>query len=591
VQRARNAVGWTVLEKVLIANRGEIAVRVIRTCRDLGIATVAVHSAADAGALHVRMADEAVALAGVSAQETYLDVAKIIAAVVSSCADGVHPGYGFLAESPDLAAAVLDIGATWIGPPPDAIAKMGDKIASRLTAGAAGVAPVPGTTDPIRTAADVVAFGRAYGFPVAIKASRGGGGRGLRVVEREADAEDSLGAARREASGAFGDDACYLERYLTWPRHVEVQVLADAHGGVAAIGDRDCSPQRRHQKLVEECPAPGLPDEVRRDMGAAAERVAAAVGYRSAGTVEFLYESGQFWFLEMNTRLQVEHPVTEMVFGLDLVEAQLRLAVGEHLDAVVPERRPRGHAIELRINAEDPAGGRFVPSPGTIAHLVAPGGFGTRFDGGYQSGDEVPAVYDSLIGKLVVWAPDRVGAIGRARRALDELVVEGVATTAPLAATILAHPDFIAVEHSTRWVEERVDLAAVRSQPAASTPPTNVTAAQADEVRVNGRWYRLPRSSAGAPPAPRVAPAGAPEAGAGRPAGGGSGRVVAPMQGTVVKVLVALGDEVRSGEPVVVLEAMKMENQVLAERDGTVSAVGVAGGDPVAPGDLLIEIA
>jgi acetyl-CoA/propionyl-CoA carboxylase biotin carboxyl carrier protein len=589
VRRARNAVGWSVLEKVLIANRGEIAVRVIRTCRDLGIKTVAVHSDADARALHVRLADEAVALAGVSARDTYLDVAKIVAAIATSGADGVHPGYGFLAESPELAAVVLDAGATWIGPPPDAIARMGDKIASRLTASAAGVAPVPGTTDPVRTADDVIAFGRANGYPVAIKASRGGGGRGLRVVDREADAAGALDAARREASAAFGDDACYLERYLPWPRHVEVQVLADAHGAVAAIGDRDCSPQRRHQKLVEECPAPGLPDTVRRDMGAAAERVAAAVGYRNAGTVEFLLEGRQFWFLEMNTRLQVEHPVTEMVFGLDLVEAQLRLAAGEHLDAVLPERRPRGHAIEMRINAEDPVGGRFLPSPGTISRLVAPGGFGTRFDSGYESGDEVPAVYDSLIGKLVVWAPERDAAIGRARRALDELVVEGVATTAPLAATIITHPDFAVAAHSTRWVEERLDLSAVPST--ASAPPATAPPSPPDEVQVNGRWYRLPRPSGSAPPAALAARTEPPRRAHGRPAAGGSGRVVAPMQGTVVKVLVAVGDAVRSGEAVVVLEAMKMENQVLAERDGTVATVGVAGGDAVGPGDLLVEIA
>jgi acetyl-CoA/propionyl-CoA/long-chain acyl-CoA carboxylase, biotin carboxylase, biotin carboxyl carrier protein len=579
--------GERVLQKVLIANRGEIAVRVIRTCRDLGIQTVAVHSEVDRTARHVRLADEAVPLDGLTARDTYLDVAAIIAAVRRSGADAVHPGYGFLAEDPAFASAVIDAGATWIGPPPDAIAKMGDKIASRLIADAAGVAPVPGTTDAITDAADVCAFAAVNRYPVAIKASRGGGGRGLRVVERDADAADALESARREALASFGDEQCYLERYLRWPRHVEVQVLADDHGAVAAIGDRDCSSQRRHQKLVEESPAPDLPAAVRIAIGEAAVRVATAVGYRNAGTVEFLYEDGQFWFLEMNTRLQVEHPVTEMVFGIDLVAAQLRLATGERLDTVVLELRPRGHAIELRVNAEDPAAGRFVPSPGTISRLVPPGGFGTRFDAGYDSGDEVPSHYDNLLGKLIVWAPDRDTAIGRGRRALGELVVEGVATTIPLASAILAHPDFAAVRHSTRWVEEQLDLSSLPSADTAGVAPSH-----RDEVEVNGRWYRLPYlgESAGREPVAMRVEQRRPDDD--RPtAPGGTGRVVAPMQGTVVKVLVGVGDEVRIGDPVVVLEAMKMENQLLAERDGRVTDVRVGRGDSVGPGDLLVEIA
>jgi acetyl-CoA/propionyl-CoA/long-chain acyl-CoA carboxylase, biotin carboxylase, biotin carboxyl carrier protein len=573
-------------QRILIANRGEIAVRIIRTCKDLGIETVAVHSDADRGARHVRLADAAVALNGLTARDTYLDRAAIVRAVASSDADAVHPGCGFLAEDPAFASAVIEAGATWIGPPPDAIAKMGDKIVSRLVADAAGVAPVPGTTGPLADADGIRAFAATNGYPVAIKASRGGGGRGLRVVERDADAADALASARREALAAFGDEQCYLERYLSWPRHVEVQVLADEHGAVAAVGDRDCSAQRRHQKLIEESPAPDLPAAVRSAMGEAAVRVAMAVGYRNAGTVEFLYEDGQFWFLEMNTRLQVEHPVTEMVFGMDLVAAQIRLAAGEPLHDVLPELRSRGHAIELRVNAEDPAGGRFVPSPGTIVRLITPGGFGTRFDTGYDSGDDVPSQYDNLIGKLIVWAPDRGTAIGRARRGLAELVVDGVATTIPLASAILAHPEFASMRHSTRWVEERLDLTSLPATGSSGVRPSSV-----DEVQVNGRWYRLARVGDRERQEPEALRRGHRRPETDRPATtAGMGRVAAPMQGTVVKVLVGEGDEVRIGDPVVVLEAMKMENQLLAERDGRVTDVRVGPGDSVGPGDVLLEI-
>ncbi len=589
------------MEKVLVANRGEIAVRIIRTCRDIGVRVVAVFSEPDAGAQHVQLADEAVALTGTSARDTYLDGAAILAAVEASGADAVHPGYGFLAEDASFAAAVEATGATWIGPPAAAIAAMGDKIASRQAADAAGVAVVPGTATPLTDPEAVRAFAAEHGYPVAIKAARGGGGRGLRVVERDEDAAAALESAGREALAAFGDGTCYLERYLAWPRHVEVQLLADAHGAVVALGDRDCSSQRRHQKLLEESPAPDLPDDVRRGLADAAVRMAIAVGYRGAGTVEFLYEDGQFWFLEMNTRLQVEHPVTELVYGLDLVGAQIELAAGARLEVVVGGRAPAGHAIEVRINAEDPAGGRFLPSPGTISRLVVPGGFATRFDGGYQSGDTVSPYYDNLVGKLVVWAPDRSAAIGRARRALGELVVEGVATTAPVAAAILAHADFVAVRHSTRWVEEHPELSSVAPVPTAAVEPDAGSEAAREDVRVNGRWYRVPFMGDG-----RRDPA-VPGAAAGRPrpsrssdpslAGGraasasGSGSVVAPMQGTVVLVLVAVGDEVQAGEAVVVLEAMKMENRLVADRSGRVASVRVASGGSVAPGEVLVEIA
>jgi acetyl-CoA/propionyl-CoA carboxylase biotin carboxyl carrier protein len=595
---------------VLVANRGEIAVRVIRTCRDLGIDTVAVFSEPDATALHVRVADSAVPLTGRTAVETYLDVPAVLQALAASGADAVHPGYGFLAEDATFAAEVLAAGATWIGPPPSAIAAMGDKIASRLTAETAAVAAVPGTRTAVADEAEVRAFAAVNGYPVAIKAARGGGGRGLRVVAGDDDAPEALEAARREAAAAFGDGTCYVERYLAWPRHVEVQVLADAHGAAMALGDRDCSSQRRHQKLIEESPAPDLPDAVRHGLADAAVRMAVAVGYQGAGTVEFLVEGDGFWFLEMNTRLQVEHPVTELVHGLDLVAAQLQLADGVPLERVVAGLEPSGHAIEVRVNAEDPTAGRFLPSPGTITRMVTPGGFGTRFDAGYESGDTIPQFYDNLIGKLVVWAPDRDAAIRRARRALDEIVIEGVATTVPAAALILAHPDFAGVRHSTRWVEERLDFSAL----AVTSAPASVDASLdmgsddlRDEVHVNGRWYRVPYAAAGSAltgngpsgeariatrsPSTRDHSPRERRAGHQHGAGGdGSGRIVAPMQGTVVRVLVAEGDEVTVGDTVLVLEAMKMENRLLAERDGTVSAVRAVAGETVAPGDVLVEL-
>ncbi len=587
------------LSKVVIANRGEIAVRVIRTCRELGIISVAVYSDLDRDALHVRLADEAYALGGQTAAESYLDTAKILDVVARSGADGLHPGYGFFSENADFARAVTDAGVAWIGPPPAAIEVMGDKISSRLAAQRAQVAGVPGTTEVLTSPDEVVAFGEANGWPVAIKAAYGGGGRGMRVVQEASEAAAALESAQREAEKAFGRSESYLERYLTWPRHVEVQVFADTQGHTVYLGSRDCSAQRRHQKLIEEAPAPNIPTATLEAMGDAAVKVAKACGYVNAGTVEFIYQDGDFFFLEMNTRLQVEHPVTEAITGRDLVALQLQIAAGEPLGFTQADVRLDGHAIEVRINAEDPAGGRFLPSPGTITRFRRADGYGVRTDAGYEAGDTVSQYYDNLIAKLVVWGRDREEARRRMLRALGETELTGPATTIPADVAILEHPDFINVEHSTNWVEQRLDLSGISSAPPAGPAPADGEAPRVQrdvDVEVDGRRFQVKLwvpdvapvtvSAGGAarPARPR------PTAGAGGGGGAGSGQVAVPMQGTIVKVLVAVGDAVEVGQAVTVLEAMKMENNITAETSGTVSEVKVKPGDTVGAGDVVVVI-
>jgi acetyl-CoA/propionyl-CoA carboxylase biotin carboxyl carrier protein len=590
----------SVLSKVLIANRGEIAVRVIRTCQELGIATVAVYSDLDRDALHVRLADEAYSLGGQTAAESYLDTEKILAVIRRSGADAVHPGYGFFSENADFARAITGEGVTWIGPPPEAIEVMGDKISSRLAAQRADVASVPGTTDVLTSADEVIAFGEAHGWPVAIKAAFGGGGRGMRVVREASEAAAALESAQREAEKAFGRSESYLERYLTWPRHVEVQVFADMHGNAVYFGTRDCSAQRRHQKLIEEAPAPGIPESTLAAMGEAAVKVAKACGYVNAGTVEFIFQDGDFYFLEMNTRLQVEHPATEAVVGLDLVALQLRVASGEPLGLTQRDVRIDGHAIEVRINAEDPAGGKFLPAPGTITRFRRPDGFGVRTDAGYEEGDTVSQFYDNLIAKVIAWGTDREDARRRILRALRELEIEGPATTIPADIAILEHPDFVNIEHSTNWVEQKLDLSGITSKPPAqATPGEGEAKVQRDvDVEVDGRRYQvkvwvpdvgpvLAGGAAGTGPRPARPRAGG---GHGSGSGGGSGEVAVPMQGTIVKVLVAVGDGVEAGQAVTVLEAMKMENNITAETAGTVKEIRVKPGDAVGAGDVVVVI-
>ena len=580
------------LKKILIANRGEIAVRVIRTAREMGIATVAVYSELDRNALHVRLADEAYALGGQTAAESYLNTEAILDAIRTSGADGVHPGYGFFSENADFARAITEMGVAFIGPPPEAIVEMGDKVSSRKAALRGGAPIVPGTTEFVTMAKEIQDFGNDFGWPIAIKAAFGGGGRGMKVVQSADQVQEAMDSAQRESKAFFGRDEIYVERYLTWPRHIEVQLVGDKHGNVVWVSTRDCSAQRRHQKLIEEAPAPGLPDGVEEAMGEAAVKAAKAVGYYNAGTVEFIFQDDDFFFLEMNTRLQVEHPVTEVITGIDLVEWQIRVASGEKLPMTQKQvaARRNGHGIEVRINAENPTAGKFLPSPGTITKLTTPDGFGTRFDGGYEAGDTVSQYYDNLVGKLIVWGKDRDTAIARTIRALDEMVIEGVHTTIPADLAILRHPDFSAVTHSTKWVEETLDLSGMVSTTGGTATNDEGLVERATTIEVNGKRFDVkmwvPEFASGP-----VKKSNKPTRGSGGSGGSAnSGDVAAPMQGTIVKVSVEVGQEVAVGDSVVVLEAMKMENQITAEKAGKVTKVNVKVGDKVGSGDILVVI-
>ncbi len=558
--------------KVLIANRGEIAVRVARTCRELDVATVAVYSDVDAGARHVAAATEAVHLPGVSPAETYLNLEAIVDAARSTGAEAVHPGYGFLSEQAEAAEAIQAAGLVWIGPPPDALRAAGDKVRARRLALSAGVDPVPGTTDPVTDPGEVLAFAEEHGFPVAIKAAGGGGGRGLKPVGASEDIEAAFESAVREASAYFGLDDVYVERYLARPKHVEVQILSPVAGRAVWLGARDCSLQRRHQKIVEETPPPAFADLVPA-MGEAAVRVANACGYVNAGTVEFLIDTdapwGAFYFLEVNARLQVEHTITEEVLGIDLVAAQLRIAAGDPLGFDPSDLTPRGHAIECRINAEDPARG-FLPAPGRITGYREPGGPGIRVDSGFGEGDEIPRAYDSLLAKVVVWGGTREEARRRMLRALDEFRIDGVPTTIPAHRVLLDSPAFVAGTYTTRSIED-VDLASIGS----ATPGPGAPGILLVEGSPAALWHPAIASF--------VAPAGS---------GGGPdrGAVVAPMHGTILKILVARGDAVETGDPVAVLEAMKMETFLAAPADGAVSSIDVDQGDVVESGQIVARI-
>ncbi|MBF0745288.1 ATP-grasp domain-containing protein [Micrococcus yunnanensis] len=558
--------------RVLIANRGEIAVRVARAARDHGIASIAVYSDPDADALHVAVADEAFHLPGASSADTYLKIDAVLDVARRAGADAVHPGYGFLSENADFAQAVIDAGMTWIGPSPDAIRALGDKITARSLAQQAGAPLVPGSDGPVPDAAAARAFAEEHGLPIAIKAAFGGGGRGIRVVRELGDVEDAFEATVREAVAAFGRGECFVERFLDRPRHVEAQVLADEHGHVAVLGTRDCSLQRRNQKLVEEAPAPFLTDKQRERIHTSAREICRAAGYTGAGTVEYLVApDGLISFLEVNTRLQVEHPVTEEVFGVDLVREQFRVAAGEPL-SIPEDPTPRGHALEFRLNAEDPAYG-FLPVPGPIDAFEAPTGPGVRMDSGVRTGSVVPGEYDSLLAKLIVWGEDRAQAVARARDALAELRIDGVPTVVPFHRAVLEQDAFTSGDRLgvyTTWIEsEFAEPLAESPYLSAEVPAGGRTAVT---VELDGRAVRLGLPAdlyaalLGGGGAGAAAPAGA--AGAGKP--DDDGAVASPVTGTLASWKVEDGAEVAEGDTVAIVEAMKMETPIRAPRAGRI---------------------
>jgi acetyl-CoA/propionyl-CoA carboxylase biotin carboxyl carrier protein len=580
------------VQKVLIANRGEIAVRVIRACRDAGYASVAIYAEPDRDALHVRMADEAFALGGTTPGDSYLVIDKVIEACKKSGADAVHPGYGFLSENADFAQAVLDAGLTWIGPSPQSIRDLGDKVTARHIAEAAGAPLVAGTKDPVSGADEVVAFAEEHGLPIAIKAAFGGGGRGLKIAREKSEIVELYDSAVREAVSAFGRGECFVERYLDRSRHVEAQVLADQHGNVIVVGTRDCSLQRRNQKLVEEAPAPFLTDEQRARIHESAKAICRQADYHGAGTVEYLVGAdGEISFLEVNTRLQVEHTVTEETSGIDLVREQFRIAEGEKLrfDA---DPTPRGHAFEFRINGEDP-GRNFLPAPGTVAAYREPAGPGVRVDSGIEPNSVIGGAFDSLLAKLIVTGETRAEALERARRALDEYVVDGMATALPFHRAAVRDPAFTSEPFTifTRWIETEFDN---------QIPPFSGGAA-ADEpdesretivVEVGGKRLEvsLPAGfgAGGGGGAKKAAPKRSAAKRSGAAASGDS--LTAPMQGTIVKVAVSDGDAVEIGQTVVVLEAMKMEQPLTAHKAGTITGLSAEVGAVVTSGMVICEI-
>jgi acetyl-CoA/propionyl-CoA carboxylase, biotin carboxylase, biotin carboxyl carrier protein len=583
------------LSKVLVANRGEIAVRVVRACRDAGLASVAVYADPDRDAPFVRLADEAIALGGSTAAESYLDFRKVIGAAEKTGADAIHPGYGFLSENADFAQAVIDSGLTWIGPTPQAIRDLGDKVTARHIAMRAGAPLVPGTPDPVSGPEEVEAFADEYGLPIAIKAAFGGGGRGMKVARERGEIRELYASAVREAVAAFGRGECFVERYLDKPRHVEAQVLADTHGNVIVVGTRDCSLQRRFQKLVEEAPAPFLTDEQRSTIHEAAKAICQEAGYHGAGTVEFLVgQDGLISFLEVNTRLQVEHPVSEETSGLDLVREQFRIAEGEVLN-LLEDPQPRGHSIEFRINGED-SGRNFLPAPGTVTAIMFPAGPGVRVDAGVEAGSVIGGQFDSLLAKLIVTGSDRAQALERSRRALAEFRVEGMATVLPFHRLVVDDPAFAATDADgfavhTRWIE--TEWAGTVEPFADGAAEPEQVPRQTIVVEVGGRRLEvsLPGDLAlggGAGPAAKAAP---PRKRGGKGGARASGdAVTAPMQGTIVKVAVSDGDQVSTGDLIVVLEAMKMENPVTAHKNGTIIGLAATQGSSVSQGTVICEI-
>ena len=582
------------MRKVLIANRGEIAVRVVRACRDAGLGSVAVYADQDLDALYVTMADEAYALGGSSPADSYLSIEKILKVAADAGADAVHPGYGFLAENASFARAVGDAGLIWIGPPPAAIEALGDKVAAREIASRVGAPMAPGTDGPVSGVADVEAFVAQYGLPIAIKAAFGGGGRGLKVVRKADEITEAYESAVREAVAAFGRGECFVERYLDRPRHVETQCLADRQGNVVVVSTRDCSLQRRHQKLVEEAPAPFLSAGQRDQLYASSKAILGEAGYVGAGTCEFLVgQDGTVSFLEVNTRLQVEHPVSEEVTGIDLVREMFRIADGQPLD--YPDPVPCGHSIEFRVNAED-AGRGFLPAPGTITELNWPAGPGVRVDAGYAVGMTVPQAFDSLLAKIIITGASRPEALQRARRALDECVVGGMPTVLPFHRAVVRDPAFTGepFQVHTRWIETEFSNTI---EPYSGPPGEQAEAAPRERITVEVGGKRLEvvlpaglgaAAPAGATPARRASRG---RRAAGDSAGQASGdELTSPMQGTITKIVAAEGEHVSAGDTVVVLEAMKMEQPLTAHKDGTVTGLAVQIGQTVPAGGVICQL-
>ena len=576
--------------KVLVANRGEIAVRIIRALREMGVASVAVYSDADREAFHVRLADEAYHIGAAPATESYLNVEKLIEVANRSGAEAVHPGYGFLAESAVFARAVGEAGLVWIGPHPEAIQAMGSKVKSRRIMSEAGVPTIPGTEDSIGSAGEVRVFAAEYGYPVAVKASAGGGGKGFAVAGDDGGAEGAYSRASREGEAYFGDGSVYLEKYLSAPRHIEIQVLRDKHGNAVHLGERDCSIQRRHQKLLEECPSPAIEPSMREAMGEAALLAAKAVGYDNVGTVEFLVQDDEFYFLEMNTRVQVEHPVTEEVTGIDIVQNGIYIAAGEELPFSQEDVAFRGHAVEVRVNAEDAANG-FVPSPGAVSVYEEPGGPGVRVDSALHGPGVVPESYDPLFAKLIVRGADRRDALRRLRRAILEFRIEGVATTLPFFEAILRDELFVKGSYTTAFVAERLGklkMEAHLARDGGGEPPTKKS--WEVEVEVNGKLFRVKVYADETGQEGTKAPVRGRKRERGRRATVAEGTVAAPMQGTILKVFVEEGQRVAVGDPVCLLEAMKMESEIRAKKDGMVSEVLVEAGRTVRSGDPLVVL-